>query len=135
MAQFLRCVGKSTGVLLTRAFSAHGELVSLSQHKRPECAVSQVTLTSTVLRQVAHMKVNARAAVLSLVTERVAPPHLWLAALFAAVPLMEASPPAFTTADTHALLQRLQARLGPQTCISPPFLPANRGCSSQSGCC
>ena len=57
------------------------------------------------------MKVNARAAVLSLVASRGAPPHLWLSVLFAAVPLMESSPPAFSTADTHALLQRLQARL------------------------
>ncbi len=45
---------------------------------------------------------------MNLVIRRAAPPHLWVPLLFAAIPVMEASPPAFSTADTEQLLLAIQ---------------------------
>jgi len=59
--------------------------------------------------QAAEAKVRARAAVMNLVIRKAAPPHLWVPLLFAAIPVMEASPPAFSTADTEQLLLAIQA--------------------------
>ena len=67
-------------------------------------------LLAVIPSQVADAKSRARAAVLNLVTRRATPPHLWMPLLFAAVPVMEASPPAFGTADTEQLLLAIQVR-------------------------
>ena len=58
--------------------------------------------------QVAAAKARARAAVMNLVVKQAAPPHLWVPLLFAAIPVMEASPHAFSMADTQQLLLSLQ---------------------------
>ena len=54
---------------------------------------------------------RARATVMNLVIRKAAPPYLWVPLLFAAIPVMEASPSAFGMEDTQQLLLSLQVRL------------------------
>ncbi len=48
---------------------------------------------------------------MNLVIKKAAPPHLWVPLLFAAIPVMEASPPAFSMGETQQLLLSLQVCL------------------------
>ena len=71
--------------------------------------------------QVDAAKSRARAALLNLIVRKAAPPHLWVPLLFAAIPVMEATPPAFGMADTEQLLLAVQVHYH-VTVQSPEYL-------------
>ena len=95
---------------------SHPTVVSLQTSDSTAAWLTLCVANPGLHPQVAAAKVRARAAVLNLVAGRAAPPHLWVPLLFAAIPVIEASPPAFSTADTEQLLLAMQACLARIIC-------------------